>query len=418
MLPDYQSFALLERDTGVEGTGAFAVEFWIKVPSASGIGSTVPLFQGNENGDGWQFRWGADFKPQFQIRVGGVVRSTPLTTPAINDGLWHHVFMQRRSSDGNLELWFDFTQYVSVSSASTFSIPAGLLRMGPQFANQPIHFYKVSLYNRSFSSTEISEHYGARNAWLGDTAGERINRLLDKIGWPAGQRNIENGISLLPSVAEVGNIKDHFDRVTEAESGAWFFQPDGKLKFRGRSALYLHDWHRLPQVTFGRNAGEYPYHEIRPSSVARRIYNRIRYQRVGGVEQIAQDYASPYMLRERSKTDLLNSSDGEVADKANFDLTRYKNASVHFDSLVLNHAVDSINLQHWMDRKLEDRIRVKRTGNRTTQEAFIQSIEHQIDRRKKWKTTFGLSPIDTDISFWIVGGVGRSEVGVSTRVAY
>jgi len=86
---------------------------------------------------------------------------------------------------------------------------------------------------RIFNLGEIETVAGAQ---AGDTTGERINRILDVLGWPSALRNIDAGQETVRE--DSGLLRPSLEvmqTIAQAELGSFYIAPDGVTRFAGRT---------------------------------------------------------------------------------------------------------------------------------------------------------------------------------------
>lgn len=268
---------------------------------------------------------------------------------------------------------------------------------------QAATYDEYAAWNRVLTTLEIeSLHQAAITAWRGDTTGERFDRILDVAGWPAGDRDIDDGQTVLQSAELDITALDHLNEVTLAEQGLWFVTKDGVVRFRERHAgLNL-----ASSGTFGDGPGELPYTDLVYSQSASTVVNVVRYQREGGVIQEVRDVASiaGYYERTYELTGLIvggSDPDGEMFDAATARLTKYGQPISRIESFVVNPQSDETNLfPQVLGRELGDEIRVIRrpqgVGSDIDAEYRIEGIQLTIDRYR-WQAVWMLSPGDAGV---------------------
>ena len=82
------------------------------------------------------------------------------------------------------------------------------------------------------------EHYTAGAVpWLNDTTGTRVGRVLDLVGWPAGDRAIDSGASTLAAAQNIEGktALDHLLAVEQTEQGRFFMTGTGEAAFYSRN---------------------------------------------------------------------------------------------------------------------------------------------------------------------------------------
>lgn len=93
----------------------------------------------------------------------------------------------------------------------------------------------------------------------GDLSGQRIGRLLDRVGWPATMRDLDTGQVEVQATTMARNYADEMGVTTDSEGGALFIRPDGYVAFRDR------DWLRT-QAAPTYIIGNVPGADVCPSS--------------------------------------------------------------------------------------------------------------------------------------------------------
>lgn len=277
----------------------------------------------------------------------------------------------------------------------------------------------------ALSPTRILAHSEARaTPWAGDLSGERVERILDLIGWPAADRDIDAGNSTLQSTDLTGSALAYIQKIEESEGGLLFVTKDGKVRFRSRHAGF----NLVSSGTFGDGDDtELEYVDIAFDYSETLIYNEIRVSRADGVVQTAEDTTSQDSYGERTLTSdgLLIASDSESLDRASFLLGKYKDPVLRTTRMVVEpsgaNAVDLF--PQVLGREIGDKLTVRRkpqnVGVTIDQDVIIEGIKHDF-RDRFWSTEFMLSPTGAGVAgiYWQAGVVGASEAGVTTRAAY
>lgn len=71
----------------------------------------------------------------------------------------------------------------------------------------------------------------------GETTATRVGRMLDVVGWPAGDRSISGSVQLL-ATAQGRNVIDIINECVNAEAGKFYVARDGKAVFEPLSAKF------------------------------------------------------------------------------------------------------------------------------------------------------------------------------------
>lgn len=85
----------------------------------------------------------------------------------------------------------------------------------------------------------------------GETTGARIGRILDSVGWPAGDREIAAGDSTVQATTLAGNALAELQVTADSEVGEFYVDASGHVVFRNRHALLGDPRSVLPAALFG-----------------------------------------------------------------------------------------------------------------------------------------------------------------------
>ena len=269
----------------------------------------------------------------------------------------------------------------------------------------------------NLAATEIN---GA--GYAQELSGTRVGNVLDEISWPAGARDLDNGQSTMQATGamEAVNAMSHLYTVQQSELGNVWVAGDGDVQFEDRHHR-LKAPHNAALAVFGDAVGENYYHGMDPSYRAADIKNDIRFTRLSGTQQTADDAASKTAFGKRSLTrqNLLMTTDGEVLDQAQYLLKRYKDAVLRNRQLDILPERDPGNL--WpkiLGYDISDRITVRRTEASIDRDYFIEGVKHDINLAgRTWKTSWQLSEADSQ-SYWALQVAGLGELGETTYLSY
>ena len=274
--------------------------------------------------------------------------------------------------------------------------------------------------------------------------GVRVNALLDDVNWgsgqawllghpvygvlgsttilaPVGDRTVGEGNSTLQEtpLSEVYAL-DHLREVEENEQGLLFMGRDGSLVFHSRHRR-ISPPYTTSRCIFGPGDGELPYSDLELDDDTP-IYNDIQLQRVGGTLQTATDATSQdeHFVSTYSKTDLLVTTDSEVAAQSRWRLARSKDEATRIRSLLLKpQASPDLMWPVVLGLELGDRVTVKATrpfgvGDPIVQESYLEGVEFTAPENGDWSVRLWFSPADA-ATYWILG---LSPLGTQTRLAY
>jgi hypothetical protein len=320
----------------------------------------------------------------------------------------------------------------AVFSAVTYRLFTGFVEGWPPewpldgTANITLHCVDgFKLFNLNKLNTTLAQEF----------SGDAVNTLLTFIGWPAGDRSVSSGQSLITVNTLTGTtVLQRLQDITDAENGVIFIRGDGALVFQNRHYRLTTAASTTSQATFGDSGVELPYSDLQPSYDDSQIWNDVRVTAAGGTEQTASDSTSQttYGQRTLSKSGLIladasgfggATANEEAANAAGWLLAIYKDPALRFTSLTIRGVATPATL--WLqilNRTISDRITVLKRppggGAAISQECFIESVEHQIGENvDDWRTTWQLSPTSA-LTYWILDSTTLSVLDSTTRLAY
>lgn len=300
---------------------------------------------------------------------------------------------------------------------TTYDVAVGDVEDWPQVYSGRSNTSPVRILD-AFDAFNTADFSAARGQEL---SGARIAAILDAIGWPAGDRAIDTGLSVIPAETyEEDNALSAIQEVAAAESGLFFIDKSGKAVFHSRDRRwkppYTSSLATFSNVPAG---GELPHASVTLLYRRDRIWNRVALTQSGGATFVKADSTSQAKYRRRSFTKTYKlASANEVEAKAEYILGVFKDAIVRPDLLVLEPQSDDALWAQCLGREIGDRITVKvQPPGAPTQllsfDCHIEKIEHKYVVGR-WTTTFRLSPADL-VGFWILG---TSALGIGTRLGY
>lgn len=217
-----------------------------------------------------------------------------------------------------------------------------------------------------------------------ELSGARTNRVFDLISWPAADRDIDAGQSLVQAVTfaleDDQKALAHLQDIEKSELGFLFMSGSGFPVLIDRHAL-LKAPYTQSQATFSDKptGAELPYADIQPSSDDDLLINDWIGQRTGGTVQRAQDATSITRFRQRSnKIDTLLTSDAEQLNQVQYLLSKTKDPQQRFEAVLVRPGDRTDVWQQVLGRELADRITLKENppggGAVNVQNAHIQRI--------------------------------------------
>lgn len=288
---------------------------------------------------------------------------------------------------------------------------------GADLARMQIQCYDAFLLFNNASVTTVA------GAVAGETAGPRINAILDQVSWPSTMRSIDTGATTLQ--ADPGTqrtVLNALQTVEESEFGALFMNQVGDVRFVDRLNYFRGEYDALTGGTFSDQPtlGQYQYQNVTFGLDDTLIQNAVTVTPNGMAAQYAENVESiaTYFTHSNVRSGLLMDSTEDALQQAQAIV-----AARAFDQLRIDSMTCDISESEW-DRvtavitlgMLQD-LRVIRhaPGQVIDQQLLVHGINHDITPNK-WITTF--QTLESVLSGFILGNVRTGVLGESVLGPY
>ncbi|MYD95412.1 MAG: hypothetical protein F4Y02_17390 [Chloroflexi bacterium] len=252
-----------------------------------------------------------------------------------------------------------------------------------------------------------------------EQAGARIGRVLDALGWPAADRDLDPGQTAIQAATDLTNetALSHLDKVLLSELGALFVDSRNAMTFQERYGR-LRDPYDASQATYGDSPGARGYVGIELEQTDQNVYNDVRIEPKDGTEQISVDATSQtaYGRRTLTRSNLLMTRDTEAKDQADILLSRFKDPALRLQSISVRPQRDPAALfPDVLGFDLSTRIKVQLGASGLDADHHIEGVEHDVRMDPRlWETRWWLSRAGTH-AFWTLG---VSKLGTETRLGF
>ena len=270
---------------------------------------------------------------------------------------------------------------------------------------------EVLIWDRAFTDGEVAQLESEFTyPWRGHSGPERATAILDAIAVPAAFQD-----AALPSEADPGatlartqlggKALTYLRRIAQALRGSAHDTVDGKIRITPGSLLLAPPYSAV-QATFGQEPGDLPYVKLGVDPSYDRIVNDVTASTVEGTPQRHVDSASVTAHGARSPRggaprDLLLGDEAQAYSWASWRVHRDKDPSIGIDPLVLHPLGHHELIQQVLQRRLDDRIRVRRRlpggVNVVDAEVRIAGGREVIARGARgvtWSVEWRLEPVD------------------------
>jgi hypothetical protein len=226
----------------------------------------------------------------------------------------------------------------------------------------------------------------------GDTSGSRINKILNTIGFPTTQRNLDVGDSLMQ--ADPGSLRSVLQALKDvefSEFGAVYISAGGDVIFRERTDA-LETIAETPTVFD--QASNINYSSLRLSFDDKLVFNVANFKRIGGnrVTVFDQDSIDTYFPHTITRENLLLQTDGEIGSLARAYIASRKDTDIRIDAITLDLLTPDYDVGVTAALSLDFFAPVQITniqpgGSTITKTLQVFGVNHDISPNS-WFTTF------------------------------
>ena len=266
---------------------------------------------------------------------------------------------------------------------------------------------------RMLQLANIDNVAGAANK---DLPGERINQILDEVGWPSTLRNIDLGDTELEN--DPGGFRSALSAIQiieQSDLGAFFIDHAGNATYYSRTTLSQLAADPNP-YEFSDDGTEIAYQDIDINFDETELANSVTFTRLSGQPQTASDAASidEYFLRSYNRSDLMMETNALALARATSVLGYRKQPRIRIDSFTLDMSSDSTRVEPGLALEIGDPVIVTRRMAGTSDLTVRVSIQgHRSDiTPDRWITTFTTAyPLSTA---FILGSTEFGVLGTNT----
>lgn len=288
----------------------------------------------------------------------------------------------------------------------------------------PMVLDELIIYDSTRTAAQAAAAYTlATEPWKADTPKGRIDRVLDQIAWPAGDRNLDTGTaSLIPATLETSAL-EHLQAVELTEGGRLFVARDGRVTLIGRGDSWSEVVYRTSNATFSDDGVGLPYRAVEGEMFTLdddRIVNEARVRPFGGSEQVASDATSQtaYQLRSVSESSLEEDLSA-IKGRAEYLVSVGKNPAMRVPSITIKpESAPAALYPILLGAELGYRYTVERlpqgVGSAISKEVHLEAVEIA-GTPGDVTFTWQLSPAELDFWIW---GTSTWETGDVARWGY
>jgi hypothetical protein len=330
----------------------------------------------------------------------------------------------------NLTVWINNTQVAQIASTVGTSSTTLTNRVGVNTNDVTLSgaqsFSNLAVYSAVPTSWPTNTYLAGVTGYghpFGDRCGARAGRVLDIIGWPAADRSLGTGDTVLgPVFPAARSAWSLLTEAAEAEQALLFISGDGLVTMRDRQWQWNNTRARTAQITFGDQAGETPYVDI---SIAARdlehMRNTVAVTAGGSASVIVSDSSSvtTYGVQDATVSVPALPNSYLARQLGAFLLRLRKGLATRVPSIEINGRTSTTVLGEIIDLELGDRVVVNRrpTGGTGSYSLAmtVQGIAHSASP-DRWTTRLYLSPAQpsyTEGPYLTMGDATYGDIGVA-----
>jgi len=249
-----------------------------------------------------------------------------------------------------------------------------------------------------------------------DLPGDRINQILDAVGWPSTLRNIDLGDTELAN--DPGGIRpalQAIQNVEQSDLGAFFVDHAGNATYLSRVTLSQLAANPNP-YEFDDTGTNIQYQNIDINFDETELANEVTFTRTGGQPQTVSDPDSidQYFLRSYARSDLVIKNNTIARDRAATVLAYRREPRIRIDEFTLDMSSDTNRVEPGLALEIGQPVIVTRRMAGTSDLTIRLTIQgHSSDiTPDRWITTFTTAyPLSTA---FILGSTEFGILGTNT----
>ena len=282
----------------------------------------------------------------------------------------------------------------------------------------------------TLTATDASKLFAAHDrtavapVGAGERTDQRVVRILNEYGWPAGNRSLATGDTTLQATTMSGNMLAELQLVQDTEQGSFWISAAGRPTFGNRKHVLTFGPSTTSQATFGDGGyaatSEIPFADAVMSTPTETLVNSIDASIAGGTEQHVEDAVSVgrYGPKTHTRDDLIMQTDDGALQWASALLYQFAIPQRRFARLEFNTPTPDVEDAYWpalLGREFGHRITAIRRpaggGDPIDRDCFVRGIEHESDGAA-WTSALVLQDAER-YSFFVVGDPIMGRVGMN-----
>jgi len=303
--------------------------------------------------------------------------------------------------------WYDGADlklYVNGALAATVAVPVATPFAGDESGSASISVGSFSHFAvfGDVAEPDWQHHYlaglTAFGHPFGERSGARVGRVLDEIGWPAGDRTLSTGDTVHGAYRpDRQSVMRYLRFVETAEDGLLFIGRDGKVTLRDRTW----QWLNTSSATYSDDGSDIPYDDIEIDANSVEPLRNIVSNTYGPNDAYLKVSDDTSVTNYGPAQDTLSTPTLESAltarALAEYRLRRSSTPTSRITRMSVNpRAKPATAYPAVLALELGNRITVERTpqgvGSQIVKSLTVQGYSQRITREGEWMTSFYMSP--------------------------
>lgn len=253
----------------------------------------------------------------------------------------------------------------------------------------------------------------------GDTVAGRIERILDRVGWPASQRDLDPvPNNLLQSSTLAASAWADILLAADSDAGYVWIDRTGRIVYRSVGAITT-----TPGLTFSSSlsASGFEFTSVVVSRDVGQVFNSVSLARKNGTTVTVEDIDAQALIgqvRGFSRNDLICQADDEVEKVASWIVGNFGELRTRVESVSLSPPADTelLSSGEWLTLlrlELGELVRVVHTtpdGRDIEVNAIVRGLEWSVST-KAFDLTVSLQTTTADVVLFVLDDVDRAVLG-------
>lgn len=333
----------------------------------------------------------------------------------VTDGLVHLITITR--SGTSIKMYVDGEEDTGAvrTTAGTADDTFAMLSTGTSFqALVSTTIQDLAVYESELSAADVESIYGLGYGVIIESTADRVSRLLDAAGFPAGWRDITtDAVGEVAELVYTGqSVLIALQQVERSEQGRLFVTGDGLVAFRDRWAAYLA---AVSIIVSDDGSNEHYGGSLAIRQTDDDMINDLTVTSAAGAVRYTDSASVTSDGSYAARVDTILSDSTQLTSMALGLVNERTTQTTRFDPLDLRYPTDWPTV---LALELHQRMQVEHTplavGSQTVYEASITQLTYRMSTGLGWQITVAGAPLPA-VDYWVLD---VSTLGTDTTPGY